>query len=501
MTPVMASELLRGGVKREFSLAAPEENPQSTVPFAKKRLCGIVCENCKEKEAQVLELKTNQAFCNACHRKLKKESSSDRSVGNNANNSSGHSEEDTKLTAVQLPQELNQNRRPQQQQQQQDQKKPAAQQMSKENLPVFSYSSYNPLDVTDGVPTSSGLFSGGKSENAVETLSQRTSSSKYSGSSHTQFAGHGHLGGGYDPLRARHGFLGNQPGSPFDSAYARLGMTPKALISEGKGSSFADKQGQQGQQGQQARLPYNPGNCSLLPPLCPFSQSCTAIRHNDGTYEWMNPFRGFDGTYSKGNTNTSEESLATGSEANNSKSKQSKAARAASIHRKGAIARYKVSPQCTRRRWRLLQARLRVCVCSYTTTMNADPFSFSFAPRLQRPNRKRRKIENLQRRFGTRAARRGLTSAFAFAGALPKSPAPPRDPPPRDPPPGDRWFPLLAQSLGQEGGREDGLAARALAVLAVGDEHGVYGNLVGLVEYCGDDVPNDDTERHRHDLG
>ena len=70
-TPVMASEL-RDGVKREFSLAA-QEDPQ--VPLAKKRLCGIFCDNCKEKEAQVLELKTNQAFCNACHRKLKKESS------------------------------------------------------------------------------------------------------------------------------------------------------------------------------------------------------------------------------------------------------------------------------------------------------------------------------------------------------------------------------------------------------------------------------------------
>ena len=109
---------------------------------------------------------------------------------------------------------------------------------------------------------------------------------------------------------------------------------------EGKGSSYSDPVGDRRRDSKQVRSgpPYAPRGASslgsLLPPICEYSQTATAVRHQDGTYEWMNP-KGWprgDGGMS------SEESLASDS----SRKVQARRRKEARLRRKGAIARYKV---------------------------------------------------------------------------------------------------------------------------------------------------------------
>lgn len=256
----------------------------------------MVCDACKKLDASVMELQTNQVYCTACHKRYTqdKKKNHDKKGGklvkteraasdNTANNnqSSGGSDED-RLLGFGLG---------------------------------GSYSSYcNNAFNPAGLPREG---------------SPRANSSKNSSSSNS----------------AQNSFDQHLQNVLSSMGYEASAPQPAARLPapEGKGSSYSDPVGDRRRDSKQVRSgpPYAPRGASslgsLLPPICEYSQTATAVRHQDGTYEWMNP-KGWprgDGGMS------SEESLASDS----SRKVQARRRKEARLRRKGAIARYKKKKQ------------------------------------------------------------------------------------------------------------------------------------------------------------
>jgi len=276
------------------------------------KLCGLLCENCRQAEARVLELETNQVFCNACHNKVKKQNS--KTKGNN--NAAGAVDYRMFQNAKNNPSGGN------------------VLMGRKANELMSTISCSNHLALHD-----SGLCF---KKNNSEASQQRSNSSKQStSSSQVQYQ--------YDQ-RVHNA----SPGMVFQSAYMEMGSKDGKtmglpLVSEGKGASYndqADKGKQEKQnsfmQAYSPKLIFQSSNGSLLPPVTQFSQTCNAIRNMDGTYEWLENNNSSDRSCDTDLPgHPSSEGRSTGSDVSLNKENQSKKARDASLHRKGALERYK----------------------------------------------------------------------------------------------------------------------------------------------------------------
>ena len=170
---------------------------------------------------------------------------------------------------------------------------------------------------------------------------QRSNSSKQSSSSQVQYM--------YDP-RCQGQF---PPHLIFNSCVKMQQQQP--LLPEGKGASYNDHAEKARARRNQQK--FKASSCSpklsfrmhqqesLLPPVTQYSQTCTAIRHKDGTYEWLEVNVSSDrscDTIMSGQLSTEGRSSPMSIMNSLNKKIQSKKARDASLHRKGALARYKV---------------------------------------------------------------------------------------------------------------------------------------------------------------
>lgn len=307
------------GGQQQLDLAQEEkEIPQQ------KRVCGLLCESCKKSEAQVLELETNQVFCHACHNRVKKENS-----------------KNTKKTTTQM-------------------KGREVSGKAGVSGPSVDYSLFNDASRDKG-----DVLLGSKANELMSTIScqnylalqgegqaahfskenaeseQRSNSSKQSSSSQVQYM--------YDP-RCQGQF---PPHLIFNSCVKMQQQQP--LLPEGKGASYNDHAEKARARRNQQK--FKASSCSpklsfrmhqqqesLLPPVTQYSQTCTAIRHKDGTYEWLEVNVSSDrscDTIMSGQLSTEGRSSPMSIMNSLNKKIQSKKARDASLHRKGALARYK----------------------------------------------------------------------------------------------------------------------------------------------------------------
>eukprot|EP00213_Chloropicon_mariensis_P003182 CAMPEP_0197471700 /NCGR_PEP_ID=MMETSP1309-20131121/2669_1 /TAXON_ID=464262 /ORGANISM="Genus nov. species nov., Strain RCC998" /LENGTH=305 /DNA_ID=CAMNT_0043009613 /DNA_START=224 /DNA_END=1141 /DNA_ORIENTATION=+ len=251
----------------------------------KTRLCTFLCESCQKREAQVLELESNKGFCHSCHSKAKNHVK----MENGASILMGRK--------------------------------------GKELMSTISCSNNSERAV----------YKNRAGERAE--ISQRTCSSKHSSTSHNQYQ---HFDQGVQNFVSSNVL-------PFDPTYPPGMYNTKdtksmflSLVSEGKGASYNDHSNKGRQKEQPYPQMYYPAKRSLLPPVTQYSQTCNAIRNNDGTYEWLE-VNNSSNVSSDTNVTGQNSSDGTGpvSAVNTHKKIQSKAARDASLHRKGALERYK----------------------------------------------------------------------------------------------------------------------------------------------------------------
>jgi hypothetical protein len=312
----------------QLDLAKDEEggnNPQQ------KRFCGLLCESCNKSEAQVLELETNQVFCHTCHNRVKKEENSTMTkkltqvkgvkgaAANGNGNCAGSSQVDYNVLMGSKANEL---------------------------MSTISCQNYLALEGEGQAAyfSKQNLESERRSNSSKQSCSSQAQYQQYDQRCHPQVQ---------DPMAP--------PNMVFNS-YVKM-QQQQLLVSEGKGASYNDHQNenaankssrnQQQENFKQSSVlssakvlgsfhMHQQG--SLLPPVTQYSQTCSAVRNRDGTYTWLEMNTSSDRSC---DTNMSGQLSVEGRSSPMSimngldKKIQSKRARDASLHRKGALARYK----------------------------------------------------------------------------------------------------------------------------------------------------------------